>query len=149
MKLFYKTLLFTSIIVISSCSPENYINIGQIQNIKVNGFEENALRCQAELEIENKYFLPFKIYSNGLKVYAYDQVIGRIEIKDPIHVKAKQKKVYTIVFKFEPIDEYSGIFSIIQKLTNANGNFSIKGSIKARSLLIKRNIPVEMNLNDI
>jgi hypothetical protein len=148
MQLFSRIIFFSGFIFLSSCSPENYINIGQIQSIKINGLEDKGISCQAEIEIENKYFLPFKIYPDELKVYTSEQVLGRIVSKGPIHIFAKQKKVYKIEFKVVLGDEYSGLLSIIQKLSNSHGNYSIRGNIKARSFIIKRRIPIDMHLND-
>jgi hypothetical protein len=146
MRHFVKIIILTGSIFLSSCISENSIQVGQIENIKLTGFEENAILCQAELQIENKYFMSFKIDLDDLKVYASDKILGNIQLRNTLRIKAKEKKNYTIQLKFVLADGNVGILSIIQKFNNGNADITLKGNIKAHSLLINKRFPIEIPL---
>ncbi len=142
-------ILFSGYFLLLSCSPKNLIHIGQIKNIQLKGLEGKAFLCQAELEIENKYFLPFHLVAGELKVFASDQVIGNIQIKDTIHIKAREKKTYTINFNVMLNNDDLGFISFVQKFMNSsNSVISIKGNIHAHSLFINRCILIDIPINN-
>jgi hypothetical protein len=146
MRHFVKLTFFVGSIFLSSCLSEDSIQVGQIENIKLTGFEDNAILCQAELQIENKYFMSFKVDADDLKVYAADKILGSIQLRSKLFIKAKEKKNYLIDLKFLLADGNSGIISIIQKFSNGNANLSIKGNIKAHSLFIRKKISIDIPL---
>jgi len=141
--------LLCGIVYLSSCFSENYIDVGQIENIKISGIKENSLQCQAELEIENRYCFPIKLNTGDLKVYISEKEIGSIELNNPLRLKAREKKVFILDFNFILKNDLSGILSIIQKFTNGNTNVTLKGNVVAHSFLMRRKIPVNMKLNNL
>jgi hypothetical protein len=148
MQHFSKFIFLANFILLSSCLSENSIRVGQIENIKLTGLENNAIICQAELQIENNYFLPFKLNAGDIKVYVSDKILGSIQIKNTLRVKAKEKKNYVIEFKFVPANGNAGILSLVQMFNKGDANFTLKGNIKAHSFLIYKNIPIDIPLNN-
>jgi hypothetical protein len=146
---FFKIIIPSSLIFLASCVPENSIQVGQIENIKFTGIENNAILCQAELQIENNYFLPFKLDADEINVYASDKILGSIQLKNTLHIKAKEKKVYEIEFKFIPAVGNGGILSIIQMFNIENINITLKGNIRAHSFLVNKSIPFEIPINSL
>lgn len=139
-------LLISYILLASSCSKQHLVQIGQLKNLNVLGFEENALSCQAELEIDNRHFLPFKLDAGELNLYSSNKVLGTIEISKPLRIKALLKKTYRIDFKLKIRNTQNGLSSLIQKFFGKSINYRIVGNIHAHSFLMNKDISIDVPL---
>ena len=141
--LFLVTFLF-----LLSCNPGNLITIGKFEDIKLTGLESGALKFQTKVEIESRYFKTIKVYADDLAVYVSDKILGKIQIVDPILIKPKEKKIYTLDFKLILSENEKGLFSLFQNFNMDTSEFVIKGNIRARSFLVRKNIQVNIALNN-
>jgi hypothetical protein len=146
MKLNYCILLISGIFFFTSCSVKDNFSVGNIENLKIKGFESKTVLCQAEIEIDNRNCMAFSLVANELKVFASDKILGNIEITNPVKIKAKEKKVFVIDFKFILEENQSGVFSVVQNFTSGNHDIVIRGNLKARSFLYSKKIPIDMKL---
>lgn len=140
------SILIFSFFAILSCSSENLIQIGLLHNIQIYGIENKTILCHADLEIDNRFFLPFKIETGELKVNLSQKVIGNIKLMKPIHIKALRCKKYKVDFMIEITDTHLGILSLVQHFVGQNIDCRVKGRLYMHSLITARDISIDMPL---
>jgi LEA14-like dessication related protein len=125
-----------------SCGKLSEIKVGDVDNITVKGFEENALLISAEIAVSNPTINRITITGFDTRVYLNEQYLGKINSVEHIIIKSKTSEKYNIVFNVR-LSNFLGTAFAMMNLREGNKiHIKIEGVITARSLLIKHRINV-------
>jgi LEA14-like dessication related protein len=130
-----------------SCGRLSEIQVGDVNNITVKGFEDNALLVSADLSISNPTINKITITEFDTHVYLNDQFLGKMNSVEHIVIHAKSSEKYTIVFNIR-LSNFLGTAFAMMNLKEGNKiKIKIEGTITARSLLVKHKIDVSESRN--
>jgi len=135
-------------IAVGSCIGEEDISIGEVKQFQVKNIAGTNIKCAAEIEIENKYFLPVTISEGNLEAYSGKDQIGKVVLLKPVRIKSKTKEVYLLDLEIEITKPLSGLKSVIGSLFGKKSDYELKGTLMARQLLISRKIEINKTLTD-
>ena len=125
-----------------SCGKLSEIKVGNVDNITVKGFQDNALLISAEIYINNPTINRITITGFDTRVYLNGQFLGKINSVEHIVIRSKSSEKYTIIFNVRLSNILGTAFAMMNLKEGNEINVRIEGSITARSLLIKRKIDV-------
>ena len=146
MKFLKALLIFIAIVIIGSCSVENKIEVGNVNNFTLKKFENKVLYCQADIDVENKNNFSINLSAENLNVYAKDKVFGSVKFETPLIIEKNTKKNYTLNFSVEINDDGAGLTSVVSKLLGQKIQYTIKGKIVAHYFLFQKSFEVNQSL---
>ncbi|MCG8699230.1 MAG: LEA type 2 family protein [Bacteroidales bacterium] len=145
--MYKKNLRYTLIVIVSilitSCASFEDIKIGDIQNLKVNGIEDNVIKIDVEVPVDNPTLFSFKITSVDIRTTVNGKYIGKLSLNEPIKVKSRRNENYLV-----PVDvKISNMFVTMFVMMNVKSGSSLKvkleGTAQGQSMLIKKEYPIE------
>jgi PBP1b-binding outer membrane lipoprotein LpoB len=136
-----KIAIYLLLAVLFASCMKNSVEVKQIKNISLLGFEYNSVLAQAEIEINNKYFLPINIQSANMSIISNNDSIGSVEIKKPVKIKARKQDTYVFDFRIKS-NQALNFMSLMTNFLNNKSNFKLSGTFNAHSFIISRNIKV-------
>jgi len=134
-------LVFCALLVFS-CGKLSEIKVGNVDNIIVNGFEDNSVLISAEISINNPTINKITITGFDTRVYLNDQYLGKINSVEHIVIHSKTSEKYKILFNVRLSNILGTAFAMMNLKEGNKINVRVEGLITARSLLIKRKINV-------
>jgi LEA14-like dessication related protein len=141
--------IFLISFLLISCGKLSEIKVGEVNNISVIGFEDNALKISAEIAIENPSINKITITGFDTRVYLNDQYLGKINSAEHLVIHSKSSEKYTILLNVRLSNIFGTAFAMMNLKEGNKINVRVEGVITARTLLIKRkiNISESRNLN--
>ncbi|MFC2138629.1 hypothetical protein ACFLTE_10670 [Bacteroidota bacterium] len=132
-------LLFSSLI--TGCKSFDKINVGDIQEVKVEGITGQNVFLEFKIPIENVSGLNVKINDVNLNVRVNDTYLGKVNNVEKIKIIKKSNEVYTIKLKLK----IAGLFGALNSLKVFNaesGELNLTGEIKAKIMGLNKKIEV-------
>ncbi|MBN2520876.1 MAG: DUF3244 domain-containing protein [Bacteroidales bacterium] len=133
-------IIFTSFF--SGCKSFDKINIGEIQEVKVNGIAGQTVYLEFKVPIENVSKLNIKITDVDMRVEINDTYIGQVSNIEKIKISKKSNEVYDIKLKLK-IAGLFGAFNALKVLNDDKGNLYLNGDIKAKLMGINKTIEID------
>jgi LEA14-like dessication related protein len=140
LKIFY--LLLLPIFVIS-CGNFSEITIGDINDLSVKGFEENAMIVSLNLLVENPTLRKITVYDFDTKVFINNQYLGKATLRDPIILKAKSNEIHNVVFEIRLANIFGTALTLMNFQKGQKVLFMLDGNAYARTLLIRKKIEIK------
>jgi LEA14-like dessication related protein len=134
-------LVFCAFLVLS-CGKLSEIKVTNVENIIVNGFEDNSVLISADISINNPTINKITIIGFDTRVYLNDQYLGKINSVEHIVIHSKSSEKYKIIFNVRLSNILGTAFAMMNLKEGNKINIRVEGLITARSLLIKRKINV-------
>jgi LEA14-like dessication related protein len=139
--------LFILSFLLLSCGKLTEIKVGDVDNIVVKGFQDNALLISAEIEVTNPSRNKITVTGFDTHVYLNDQYLGKINSVDHIVINSKSAEKYNIVFNVRLSNFLGTAFAMMNLKEGNKVKIRIEGTITARSLLIKRKLNISESRN--
>jgi LEA14-like dessication related protein len=135
-------LLLSSGIILSSCGRISRIEIGEVRDFTVKGFEENALVIEVIIPIENPSLYKIKISDFEAKIYLNKGYLGRVNNIEPLVLSGKSSENYTLVFKVRMANFFGTASKVMNLQKGQRINLKIEGTVSARSFFMKKKIEI-------
>ena len=140
-------LLFLTIII-HSCISEKDIEVENIREFRIENLSGSGMLCSADVEIRNNYFLPLTIENGDVYAYVGDEKVGTVKLLNPIELKSKSKKLYSLKFDINITQPLVGLQSILGTISGKKPSYRLKGTLKAKQLFITREIEFDKSLSE-
>jgi LEA14-like dessication related protein len=135
-------LLLTSLFFIS-CGKFEDITLGDLQNVEVAGFEDNYLKLNVEVPIENPTLHRINIKAIDVRVFINQQYIGKLIVDEQVLIKSKSSKVYQLPVKIRLANILNTAFLMMNLSNGKQVQFNFEGTVTVRTMLISREIDIK------
>lgn len=126
-----------------SCGSFEDIEIGEPNEVKVRGFEENLLVVDVSLPVSNPTLHSIILQDVDMRVYLNDKYIGKLMLDDKVKIKPKSSEVYHLPVKVRMANVLGTAFIMMNLKKGSNPSVRFEGEVKAKSMLIKKTIHVD------
>ena len=133
---------FLFIVFLTSCGRYSEIVVGEINGVTINGFEENSLVVTLRVPVENPTCHRITISEFDTRLYMNSQYVGKLTSSDVVVLPPKSDMVHDMVLKVRMANFLGTAIGIMSLKKGQVVNFKLEGTVTARSVLIKRKIPV-------
>ncbi|HBH49941.1 MAG TPA: hypothetical protein DDX98_14950 [Bacteroidales bacterium] len=137
-------LLFTTLLLVS-CSNLEKIEIGDPEEVKIQGFEDNYLKVAVKIPVHNPSLHKIKIQEIDVRVYLDGRYIGKLIVDDSILVNRKETKVYDLPVKIRLANVLTTAFIMMNTKQGDQIEVRFEGKIKAKSMLISKEFPIDQS----
>jgi len=127
--------------LISGCKSFDKINVGDIQEVKIEGIAGQNVFLEFKIPIENVSALNVKINEVNLNVKVNDTYLGKVTNIEKLKIIKKSNEIYTIKLKLK-IAGLFGALNSIKVFNEKNGELNITGEIKAKFIGLNKKIEV-------
>ncbi len=143
MRLFHFSLFVVLSAMLLSCSGFESIEVGEIEDIKLNRFADRSVEFEVMMPIENPSTFRFRIVDVDLDVYINSEYLGKISNVDNVLIPSRSFELYTFPLKVEFSNIMRGAVSMFNFFLEKEAFIEVKGRIRVRSFPFIRNISVD------
>jgi LEA14-like dessication related protein len=129
-------------LVTVSCGNFSKITVGNINGIKVKGIEDNALKVEVKIPVENPTMHKITVTEFDSKVFINDKYLGKIIMNDKIVFPSKSDDVYNVDMNVRLANFFGAALTIMNLRSGQRINIRMEGELTARSGLMRRKIPI-------
>jgi LEA14-like dessication related protein len=134
--------LFLILLLMQSCGKFSAISVGEISEVSVKGFEDNALVVSLSVMIDNPTIHRIVVSDFDTKVFMNEQYIGKIACKDPIVLKARSNEIHRLSMQIRLANIFGTALHLMNMPKGQKVLFRLEGSISGRTAIIKRKVEV-------
>ena len=134
--------LMLGMLIITSCKGVDEITFTGIDNVILQGLENNKVKFSADVGIHNPSSANFRISEVNLKTSIDGSFIGTLTTNDAVKIKAKTDSAYHTGFTLEIANLVSGASTLYGLQHKKQVTVEMQGYVKARSWLAFRKIDV-------
>lgn len=138
---FLKAFVIVFFIIICSCKSLDKIEIGDIQDVKINGIAGQTVFLEFSAPIKNNSGMNIKITGVNLDVKVDDVYIGKVNNLEIIKIGKKTQEVYTFKLKLK-IAGLFGVFNVMKVFKADTGMLNLTGDIKVKIMGMNKKIEV-------
>lgn len=131
------------LLIFSSCGGFSDIVVGEVQEVNIRGFEDNALLVDVRLPVENPTLHRITILDIDSKVYLGNQYLGRVTSVERIVLKANSKDIYDLSLRIRLANVFGTAFTLMKLKSGQKALIRVEGTITARTMVLKKKIPFE------
>jgi LEA14-like dessication related protein len=137
--------LFSTILLLSSCTEWKDVTITKIDQMRVAKMDKDGLDAEIDVTINNPNKMGFTIFKSNVDVKMNDVSVGVAKLKKRIHVKANAEAKYTFLIssKFDDLLSSGGIFGLISSVMSKSANVTLKGDLKVGKIFYRKNFPID------
>lgn len=132
------------LLLLTGCSLVKDVEVETIEGFEYKGIDKNKVLIDVNARVKNPNAYKAGIVDSDLDLWVNKKYIGKITKITCPSIKAKTDDVYTIGFEVEIKNLLAGIFSIIEVFSNDQIDLKVQGTVKAKSLLFRKNIKVDI-----
>ncbi len=132
-------LFFSS--MITGCKSFDKINIGDIQEVKVDGIAGQTVFLEFKVPIENVSSLNVRITEVDLNVKVNGTFLGKVTNIEKVKIIRKSNEIYSIKLKLK-IAGLFGALNSMKVLNSESGELNLEGEIKAKIMGFNKRIEV-------
>ncbi len=143
MRLFHFSLFVVLSAMLLSCSGFESIEVGEIEDIKLNRFADRAVEFEVMMPIENPSTFRFRIVDVDLDVYINSEYLGKISNVDNVLIPSRSSELYTFPLKVEFSNIMRGAVSMFNFFLDREALIEVTGEIRVRSFPFTRSISID------
>lgn len=133
------------VICLTSCLGLKEVNITGIKDITVVGQDENGLRLNVLVGIENPNNMRIKIKNAEIDALANGNKLGTAILAEKVIIQKRSSEMVPMDFYLKGKDLFSGSAgAILSTLLSQRAEVQMKGEIKIKAYGIGKKIPVDM-----
>ena len=141
-----KTLVFvfSLSILLSSCEIKD-IELKEVQDVEVSQINKGKIEGTITVLLNNPNSFGVTVKEANFIIYAGKSEIGTAHLDESFKIEAKEEKSYPVKLKGDAKDALSGgISAAVGMLFGNDPKVVLRGTIKAKSFIFSKTIPVEM-----
>jgi LEA14-like dessication related protein len=135
-------LYFFLILFFSSCGNFAEITIGEVTGVSVKGFQDNALLVEVLLPIDNPTHHRITISDMDLRLTMNRQYVGKLQLNDKLVVASNSDMVHRVNVQVRLVNIFGAGLMMMNMKKGQKVLFQLEGTITAKSLLMKKILPV-------
>ncbi|MFO7922785.1 MAG: LEA type 2 family protein [Bacteroidales bacterium] len=143
MKFFHSVFLVIVASLLVSCGNIENIEVGDIEDIKLNRFADRTIEFEVLMPIDNPTSFRFRIVDVDLDVYVNDEFLGKIRNVDNVLIPSGSSQLYNFPLKVEFSNILRGALSMFNIFLDRQAEVEVKGKISIRSFPFTKHIKVD------
>jgi len=136
-------LLFLTLLLLISCGRFSEITIGDISGVTVKGFRNDVLLIDVNIPVDNPTQHRITISDLDLRLSMNDHYVGKIQLDEKLVIPSNSEMVHGVTLQVQMANFISTGLMMMNMKKGQMVRFRLEGSITARSLLLKKEIPVD------
>ena len=142
--IFYITILFSSIFLLSSCDVKE-VELVNIDSFNIVSIEKEDITIDVVAQIKNPNNFSFSITKVDLDIKFNNYFLGKINEIKKVSIKKNSNELQHLIFTFKLKDVMKGTIVFLPALLTNQANIEINGYVKASSFLMSKKIKVNYN----
>lgn len=134
-------LLFTGF-VISSCGKISQIEVGDVNDFKIKGFEGNALVVELTVPVKNPSGHKISLISIDARLSINNNFLGLINSIDTVFIPRKSSGIYKLVLSVRLVNPLGAAITIMNLQKGQKIKIKIEGDFTARSGGVRKKIGI-------
>jgi LEA14-like dessication related protein len=130
-------------LLLGSCGNLEKIEIGDPEEVKIQGFEDNHLMVFARIPVNNPSIYSIKIKEIDVRVHLNGQYIGKLIVDETIKVKRKDSGIYELPVKIRLANVLGAAFIMMNTRQGEKVEFRFEGRVKAQTMLVTKEFPID------
>jgi LEA14-like dessication related protein len=132
-------------ILFSSCDAFSEVEVGEIKDFRLNGFSNNALLVTIILPVTNPSGYPITLVDIDTRIFINDMYLGQLNSEEKLLIPSRSKNNYEMKFNIRVANFFGTALTLMNMKAGQQIRVRLEGTLKARSLLITRKIPIDEN----
>jgi LEA14-like dessication related protein len=131
-------------VLLSSCEFKD-IELREFQDVEVSQIDKGKIEGTITVLLNNPNSFGVTVKEADFTIFAGKTEIGTAHLGQALKIEANEEKSYPVKLEGDAKDVLSGgISAVVGMLFGNDPKVVLKGEIKAKSFLISRTIPIEM-----
>lgn len=118
------------------------VKVGDVESLKINGYENGALNVDVSLRIDNPNVLSCRIMNIDMEMYLNGTKLGVVKNATNTIIEAGKEKLYTFNLDVKTGSMIIGALSLLKSLGSNEVNVEAKGMIKVKTLFLSKEIKI-------
>ena len=131
------------IVILGSCSIMQEIQVGDVQEIKINQIRKGQLKLELYFPIENPGKLNIKLTKMDLDLKLNGIELGNISNNEKVLINKMSNEIYMFPVEVELKGLIKTTMALISLAEKSMAEYRLKGNLRVKFLCIKRNIHVD------
>jgi LEA14-like dessication related protein len=132
-----------SLTLFSSCGDLERIEIGDPQEVKIQGFDGNYLKILAQIPINNPSAYNVKIQEIDLRVYLNGTYIGKLIVDEAIEIERKVNKNYELPVKIRLNNILGAAYIMMNMKQGQKVEIRLEGLVTAKTIMFTREFQID------
>jgi LEA14-like dessication related protein len=141
-KIRYLALLLLISPVFSSCGKISQIEVGEVNNFQIKGFEENALLVELTLPVTNPSRHKISVIGIDAKIYINQDYLGHINSIDTIVIPRKSSGNYAVLLRVRMANPLGAALTVMNFRQGQKINLKIEGDITTKASFIRKKLEI-------
>ncbi len=143
MKKFRAIILLFPLFLLTACAELENIEIGDPEQVKIQGFEDNYLKLFVGIPVNNPSFYNIKITDIDMRVYLNGTYIGKLIVDESVVIKRKKNQLYELPVKIRLANVLGAAFVMMNLKQGQEVQVRFDGTVTGKSLLVKKTFDVD------
>ncbi len=131
------------ILIIGSCSMMQEVQVGDVQEIKINQIRKGQLDLELYIPIENPGKLNLKLTKIDLDLSLNGIELGNISNNKKVVINKMSNEIYMFPVEVELKGFMKTTMVLISLVEKSKAEYKLAGNLKVKFLFINRNIQIE------
>ncbi len=139
----YLTLCFLFLLV--SCSNINEVEIRNADNLRYNGFKNNQVEFEVDIQVHNPSHHKIKVKDIDVKLLVNDMYVGRLQIAKEFQILPQSDEFIRVPFRLKIPNLFAGLSTISKLYNQKKLKVEVNGFVTAKTSFYRKKI----NVNEI
>ncbi len=135
--------LLLPLLLLTACAELENIEIGDPDQVKIHGFEDNYLKLDVGIPVNNPSFYNIKITDIDMRVYLNGSYIGKLIVDESVVIKRKKEQIYQLPVKIRLANVLGAAFIMMNLKQGQEVQVRFDGTVTGRSMLVKKTFDVD------
>lgn len=131
------------IVIFSSCSMMQEVQVGDVQEIKINQIRKGRLDLELYIPIENPGKLNLKITKIDLDLNLNGIELGNISNNEKVLINKMSNEIYMFPVEVELKGLIKTTMALISLAEKSKAEYKLTGNLKVKYLCIKKSIHID------
>ncbi|MBN1953226.1 MAG: hypothetical protein JW801_18620 [Bacteroidales bacterium] len=128
------------IILVASCGRYKDIQIGEVQDFEIKGFNKDALVLEIKVPIDNPSVFNIEITEMDARVYINDKYIGKVNSTDTVMLHKKSEEVHDLNMNVRLANFLGSAMKVMNLKKGSQIHLRLEGFMMARVMGLRKKV---------
>jgi LEA14-like dessication related protein len=131
------------LLVVTGCARYKDIEVGEIQDFSIRGFDENALILVVKVPVHNPSGHKITITDLDARVFMNEQYVGKVNSSEPVILPRKSDEVHELKLKVRLANFLGTAMNMMQLKKGKKVLLRLEGTFVAKSMGLKKKVEID------
>jgi len=136
------------VLFLGSCSSWQDVTVTKVEQFHVLKLDPSGIVADLDLKIKNPNWLGFTIYDTDLDLKLNGNKVGKITLKDKVHINPHSEEAYTFVIasQFDKVlSGGGGLMGLLSMAMTNSANIGVAGTLHAGKFLYRKKFKIDVS----